>query len=171
MITTIRPNIWQKVCGMQFNSPFEHCWEQHKPVYGIKMMCYFYSKLMKELLRKCISNCNIDSTSKFGSSINLTGSTIGRYSYCGNDCQIANAEIGVSCSLSDNLFVGSAVHPNRLLSISSVFQNVRHSRPLIIFTKFNLHVLKNLTIIPHVSGGCGFVWTCGVNLYERRIAA
>lgn len=134
-------------------------------------MYYFYGKLMKKLQGACISNCNINSTSKFGSSCNLTGSTIGQYSYCGNDCQIVNAEIGVFYSLSDHVFIGGAEYPISLLSISSVFQDVRHSRLSKNFARFNLHALKSMIIIPCVSGGCCFVWPCGVNLYERRIAA
>ena len=93
---------------------------------------------MKKLQGTCIVDCDIDNTSVVGLSCNVVGSTVSRFSYCGNDCQIVNAEIGSFCSISDHVFIGGAEHPMDRVSTSPVFQNVRHSGPSKRFAKFDL---------------------------------
>lgn len=109
---------------------------------------YLYGKLMKKLQGTCVIKSNIDKTAVIGTSCNIGNSQMSRYSYCGNDCQIVNAEIGSFCSISDHVFIGGAEHPIDWISTSPVFQNTRHSGPTKRFAKFNLPKSKK-TIIGH----------------------
>lgn len=130
---------------------------------------YYYGKLMKKLQGTCVSNCNIDSTSKVGSSCNVVGSTIGRYSYCGNDCQIVNAEIGAFCSLSDHVFIGGAEHPISWMSTSPVFQNARHSGPSKRFARFDLPISRRTVIGNDVWIGHGATIKRGVTIGDGAV--
>ena len=99
---------------------------------------YLYGKLTKVLRGKCVRNSCIDKTSVIGSGSNIVRTTMARFSYCGSDCQIVNAEIGAFTSISDHAFIGAAEHPTDWLSMSPVFQNVKHSGPKKRFAKFDL---------------------------------
>ena len=107
---------------------------------------YIYAKIMSRVRGKAIKNCTIHSTSIVNSGCNVLNSHMGRYSYCGKDCQIVNAEIGSFCSISDHVFVGGAEHPIDWVSTSPVFQNTRHSGPKKRFIKFNLPKSKRTYI-------------------------
>jgi acetyltransferase-like isoleucine patch superfamily enzyme len=73
---------------------------------------------------------------------------MGRYSYCGYDCQIVNALIGSFCSISDHVFIGGAEHPADRMSTSPVFCNVSHSGPRKRFARFEFPKTK-MTLIGH----------------------
>ena len=99
---------------------------------------YLYGKLMKVLRGKCVLNSRIDKSSVVGNGCNVVRTTMGRYSYCGPDCQIVNSEIGAFTSISDHVFIGAAEHPTDWLSTSPVFQNARHSGPKKRFAEFDM---------------------------------
>ena len=123
---------------------------------------YFYSKLVKKLQGTCVLNSQIDNTSVVGVGCNVTSSKMSRYSYCGNDCQIVNTEIGAFCSISDHVFIGGAEHPINCVSTSPVFYNVRHSGPNKRFAKFNLPKTKRTVIGNDVWIGHGVTIKQGV---------
>lgn len=93
---------------------------------------------MNRLQGKCICQSVIDSTSVIGIRCNLFDVKMNKYSYCGDDCQIVNTEIGSFCSISDHVFIGGAEHPIDHLSTSPVFQNVNHSGPRKRFSRYDL---------------------------------
>lgn len=110
-------------------------------------LSYLYAKFVKKiLLGKAIINSNIHNTSIVGSGSNVADVTLGKYSYCGYDCQIVNAIIGAFCSISDHVFVGGAEHPIDWLCMSPVFQDVYHSGPKKRFARFK-HPKSKQTII------------------------
>jgi acetyltransferase-like isoleucine patch superfamily enzyme len=53
--------------------------------------------------------------------------SFGRYTFCGYDCNIINAEIGSFCSLARDITIGGAVHPLNFLSTSPVFLSHKDS--------------------------------------------
>lgn len=60
---------------------------------------------------------------------------MGRYSFCGYDCQIINTSIGAFCSLADDIKIGGARHPMEWVSTSPMFYNSGD------FKKFNILIL------------------------------
>lgn len=125
-------------------------------------LSYLYGKLMKKLQGTCVINSVIDKTSVVGTSCNVVNSEMNRYSYCGNNCQIVYAEIGAFCSISDHVFIGGAEHPMGWVSMSPVFQNVRHSGPSKRFAKFNIPKSKKTIIGNDVWIGHGVTIKQGV---------
>ena len=130
---------------------------------------YLYGKLMKKLQGTCILNSYIDQTSVVGTSCNVVSSRLGRYSYCGNDCQIVNTEIAAFCSISDHVFIGGAEHPLDWVSTSPVFQNTRHSGPSKRFAKFDLPKSKKTIIGNDVWIGHGVTIKQGVVIGDGAV--
>lgn len=127
-------------------------------------LSYIYGKLAKKLQGTCVKNSSIDKTSVVGTSCNVVGSKMNRYSYCGNDCQIVNTEIGAFCSISDHVFIGGAEHPMDWVSTSPVFQNVRHSGPKKRFAMFDVPKSKKTIIGNDVWIGHGVTIKQGVTI-------
>lgn len=125
---------------------------------------YLYGKLAKVLRGRCVLNSFIDKTSIVGNGCNFVRSKMDRYSYCGSDCQIINAEIGAFTSISDHVFIGAAEHPTDWLSTSPVFQNVRHSGPKKRFARFDLPKSAKTTIGNDVWIGHGVLIKQGVKI-------
>lgn len=67
---------------------------------------YIFAKIIERLRLPAIRLSSIHKTAKIYSGCNIVGITMGRYSYCGHDCQIVNTDIGAFCSISDHVFVG-----------------------------------------------------------------
>lgn len=86
-----------------------------------------WNKLVKKVRLSSIRNCVIDKTSKVESGSNQVSVTMGRYSFCGHNCEIVNAEIGSFCSIANNVHIGGAMHPIDWLSTSPVFYEGRDS--------------------------------------------
>ena len=111
-------------------------------------IAYLYGKLLRKIQGKCILHCSVDRTSVIGTGCNVVGTTMKRFSYCGPDCQIVNAEIGSFTSISDHVFIGGAEHPMEWISTSPVFQKVAHSGPKKRFAQLDLPKTK-VTKIGH----------------------
>ena len=125
-------------------------------------LLYLYSKLVNKLHGTCVIRSRINKTSVVGTSCNVVGVEMGKYSYCGHDCQIVNAVIGSFCSLSDHVFIGGAEHPMDWISTSPVFQNTRHSGPSKRFARFELPKSKKTSIGNDVWVGHGVTIKQGV---------
>lgn len=110
------------------------------------LISFLYGKLVKKMHGRCIRESSIHRTSVVGSSCNIVGCTMDKYSYCGSECQIVKTEIGAFCSISDHVFIGGAEHPMDWVSSSPVFQNTRHSGPSKRFVRINTPISK-LTVI------------------------
>ena len=132
-------------------------------------LSYLHGKLMKKLQGTCVINSHIDKTSVIGTSCNVSTTQMGRYSYCGNDCQIVNSEIGAFCSISDHVFIGGSEHPISRVSTSPVFQNKRHSGPPKRFAHFETPKAKRTTICNDVWIGHGVTIKQGVVIGDGAV--
>ena len=72
-------------------------------------------------------NSVVDITSKVESGSLFLNSTMGKYSFCGYDCEIINCKIGSFCSIANNVIIGGAMHPINWVSMSPVFYHGRDS--------------------------------------------
>lgn len=90
---------------------------------------YYWSKFIKKLPGTSIRNTQIEQPVKINARSTVIDSSIGRYSYCGYNCTILNAQIGRFCSISDNVIIGQACHPLDWVSTSSAFYRVKDSIP------------------------------------------
>lgn len=86
-----------------------------------------WAKIFKKVRFSCIRNSVIDKTSKVESGCNIVSMKMDRYSFCGYDCDIINAEIGSFCSIANNVVIGGAMHPIKWVSTSPVFYKGRDS--------------------------------------------
>lgn len=108
---------------------------------------YLYSKFFKKFLRgKSIHNSIIDNTALINSGSSIIDSTVGKYSYCGYDCEIIHTDIGRYCSLANGVIIGGEEHPVDWISTSPVFQNVNHSGPSKRFARTQLPNSKRTVI-------------------------
>ena len=128
-------------------------------------LIYYWAKFYKHILRgKAIKKSKIDRTAKIGSGSNVFSTYMGRYSYCGSDCELISCDIGNFCSISDHVFIGGATHPMEWVSMSPVFQKVKHSGPSKRFA-YNPFNSTKRTIIGHdVWIGHGVIIMAGVTI-------
>lgn len=93
----------------------------------MKKILYYWSKFLKKMRCCAIVNSEIHKTSKIESGSHIVGSIMGKYSFCGYDCQIINTQIGAFCSIANNVVIGGAMHPISWVSTSPVFYKGRDS--------------------------------------------
>lgn len=82
---------------------------------------YLFSKLMHKIQIPAVIKSDVDSTARICSKSHVYHSSIGAYSYIGNDCKIFSSSIGKYCSIADGCFLGGAQHPINHVSTSPVF--------------------------------------------------
>lgn len=112
-------------------------------------LTYLWAKFFQKIIRgKAIINSRIDKTVVVNSGCCISETSIAKYSYCGYDCVINNAQIGKFCSIADHVYIGGAEHPYLWVSTSPVFQNVKHSGPKKRFCYKNVNI-GNRTVIGH----------------------
>lgn len=104
-----------------------------------KLIGYIFSKFMKKIRLSSIKNSQIDPTSKIESGSNVLFSKMGKYSFCGYDCEIICAEIGMFTSIASGVVIGGARHPMEWAGMSPAFYVGRDS----IKKKFAKHELPN----------------------------
>lgn len=111
------------------------------------MLAYYFAKLIKKMRSSAIKNSFIHKTSKVESGSNIINVQMGRYSFCGYDCEIVNCEIGSFCSIANNVSIGGAMHPMHWVSMSPVFYKGRDS----VKEKFSEHEreVNKKTVIGH----------------------
>ena len=88
---------------------------------------YYLSKFLKKARLKSIANSQIHRTSKVESGSNIVSVIMDRYSFCGYDCEIVNAEIGAFCSIANDVRIGGAMHPIEWVCTSPVFYKGKDS--------------------------------------------
>lgn len=91
------------------------------------MILSLYSKVLKKIRFSAVRTSFIHKSSKVESGCNLVSVNMGRYSFCGYDCEIINTEIGTFCSIANNVIIGGAAHPIQWVSTSPVFYRGRDS--------------------------------------------
>ena len=88
---------------------------------------YYFSKILEKVRGSAIRNSKLHNTSKVESGSNIVSVSMGRYSFCGYDCEIYHCEIGSFCSIANNVIIGGAMHPVEWVSTSPVFYTGRDS--------------------------------------------
>lgn len=78
------------------------------------MLQYLLSKFFKKARLSAVLNSDIDKTSKVEAGSHVVGSSFGRYSYCGYDCEILNCEVGSFVSIANNCKMGGGKSRNDL---------------------------------------------------------
>lgn len=127
------------------------------------MIKYLIAKFLKKIRLASVKNSKIARTSKVGAGSNVANTTMGRYSFCGYDCDINNAVIGSFCSIASNVRIGGAMHPVDWVSMSPVFYSGRDSVRK-KFSQFDRPADKTTNIGSDVWIGDGAIIKQGVNI-------
>lgn len=131
----------------------------------MQSLLYYYSKFVQKVFRgKSVTSSQIDPTAKINAGCSVYGSTVGRYSYMGYDCEVINTHIGSFCSLASGIHIGLAEHPTSWISTSPVFQNVKNSSVKKKFAHIPLPESKRTTIGHDVWIGTNAIIKKGVHI-------
>lgn len=133
-----------------------------------KVIEYFISKFMKKIRFSSVRYSEIDATSKVESGSNILFVKMGRYSFCGYDCEIICAEIGMFTSIASGVIIGGARHPMEWAGMSPVFYAGRDS----IKKKFSEHVLpiaKKTIVGNDVWIGRSAILLSGINIGDGAV--
>src|SRR5690606_27012127 len=90
------------------------------------MIKYYLARLFKRVVPSAIGASRLHKKTYVGPGSQILCSTFDRYSYCGSNCIIIEAEVGAFCSLADSVVIGSAQHPMNFVSTSPVFHDGRN---------------------------------------------
>ena len=89
---------------------------------------HYIKGMVKNLFNPRISNISfvsannhVDSTASIYRMVKMKDSTLGRYSYIGNNTDVEYAKIGKFCSIADHCRIGMGGHNLNLLSTSPIF--------------------------------------------------
>ena len=135
-------------------------------------LSYLYAKFFKRIIRgKSIINSCIDKTSVINAGCNVCNTSMGRYSYCGYDCEIYDAEIGKYCSIAGQVYIGGSEHPLSWVSTSPVFQDAGRSDPPKRFCRKRLPACKTTTIGNDVWIGYRAIIKQGVKIGDGAVVA
>jgi len=99
------------------------------------LLLLIWSKLLKKIRGAAVRGSTVHATSKVESGSTFYDSQIGKYSFCGYDCEISHAQIGAFCSIANEVLIGGGLHPIDWASTSPVFYDNRDS----ISKKFSKH--------------------------------
>lgn len=99
------------------------------------------AKFFKKIRLSAIRNSIIHKSSKVESGSLFYNSQMGKYSYCGYDCEVINTKIGNFTSIANNVVIGGANHPMDWVGMSPVFYEGRDS----VTKKFSKFILPNAT--------------------------
>ena len=93
----------------------------------VSQLSYYWNKALKRARGTAARHSRIDATAKVEPGSLFVDSTMARHSFCGYDCEIASADIGVFCSIANRVVVGGGQHPMQWVSTSPVFYEGRDS--------------------------------------------
>jgi acetyltransferase-like isoleucine patch superfamily enzyme len=88
---------------------------------------FIFSKIIKKLRLVSVKKSFVHRLSKLESGTSFYFSKIGKYSYCGYDCEIFNTTIGNFTSIANGVTIGGSRHPMEWVSMSPVFYAGRDS--------------------------------------------
>lgn len=91
------------------------------------MLVYYWSKFLKKLRGPAIRGSQVGRGSKVEAGSAFLNSTMGRYSFCGYDCEISSADIGDFCSIANYVAIGGGQHPIDWVGTSPAFYQGRDS--------------------------------------------
>lgn len=84
-------------------------------------LSYAFARLLKHIRPNATQTSMIDEKANIGAALQIAGTHIGRYSYCGADCSIANPDIGGFTPIADHVVTGASAHAMDHASVSPVF--------------------------------------------------
>ena len=87
---------------------------------------YYLARLVSRLKPRAIRSTTRHTTAKIGPGSQVVNCSIGRYSYCGQDCTILETNIGAFTSIADHVTIGGVKHNFNLIATSKVFQRGRN---------------------------------------------
>ncbi len=93
----------------------------------LDLIKFIISKSLKKARLSSVRYSDVHSTAKIESGTNFRSSNIGRYSFCGYDCEIYYANIGSFTSIANQVVIGGANHPMDWAGMSPVFYAGRDS--------------------------------------------
>jgi chloramphenicol O-acetyltransferase type B len=96
---------------------------------------FLFAKLFKKLHGRAIKFSNIHASSKVEAGSEITGTNMGKHSFCGYHCEIINCDIGSFCSIANHVIIGGGMHPMSWISTSPAFYKGKDS----IRVKFSEH--------------------------------
>lgn len=108
---------------------------------------YLWQRCFLKIHGTALKNVVIHTTSKIEANSIVINTTMDKYSFCGYNCKIINAQIGSFCSIADGVVIGGAQHPITWASTSPVFYKGRDSIKK-KFSEFDREAGK-ITIIGH----------------------
>lgn len=129
---------------------------------------YFLSRLIKKMSPNYIKNSWVDSTSKVESGSLFYNSQMGKYSFCGYDCEISFTVIGCFTSIANNVIIGGSTHPMNWLGMSPVFYSGRDSIRK-KFTEYPLANPKNTIVGNDVWIGHSAIIIAGVEIGDGAV--
>lgn len=98
-------------------------------------LIYLFSKTLKKSRLSAVRCSTVHRTSKLESGTSFSFSKMGRYSFCGYDCDISHADIGGFVSIANGVVLGGGRHPMEWVAMSPVFYEGRDS----VKEKFSIH--------------------------------
>ncbi|WP_373317267.1 CatB-related O-acetyltransferase [Chitinibacter tainanensis] len=127
------------------------------------MIKYLWSKFAKKVRLASIRNSLIHKTAAVEAGSSLYCSTMGKYSFCGYDCEIYYSLIGNYCSIANNVTIGGARHPMEWIGMSPVFYAGRDSVKK-KFSEFELDDIRTTNIGNDVWIGKSAIVLSGVTI-------
>lgn len=88
---------------------------------------YFWAKLAKRARGAAVRGSTVHPSATVEPGSLFVGSTMGRHSFCGYDCEISATDIGPFCSIANRVAIGGGRHPTDWVSTSPVFYEGRDS--------------------------------------------
>lgn len=92
-------------------------------------------KLFKKSQLTAVKDSHVHESSKLEAGTVFYNSVMGRYSFCGYDCDISHADIGGFVSIANGVVLGGGRHPMEWVAMSPVFYEGRDS----VKEKFSTH--------------------------------
>lgn len=88
---------------------------------------YIFARALKKLQGTAVTGSSIHREAKVNAGSHVVNTRMDRYSYCGYDCEIVEADIGAFCSIAGRVAIGGARHPEAWVSTSPAFHFGRGS--------------------------------------------
>lgn len=93
----------------------------------MQKLVYYWSKALRKLRGPAILHSQVHQTSKIEAGTSFIRSDMRKYSFCGYDCEISDAEIGSFTSIANYVVIGGGIHPMDWVGMSPVFYAGRDS--------------------------------------------
>jgi len=93
----------------------------------ISLISHLWCKLNKVVRGRSVRRSRVHPDSKVEAGSTLVNTTIDKYSFCGYDCTILNADIGLFVSIGSHVTIGGIAHPMHFVSTSPAFLSHKDS--------------------------------------------